>query len=127
MLGLNPHAGESGHLGREEIDVIEPVCEALRADGLDVRGPLPADTAFTPPQLAQVDAVLAMYHDQGLAVLKHAGFGQRSQRDARAPDPPDLGRSWHRAGSRRKRATRTRGVSLQPWNSRLLSSARGLQ
>ena len=76
VLGLNPHAGESGHLGREEIDVIEPVCTALRTEGLDLRGPLPADTAFTPPQLAQVDAVLAMYHDQGLAVLKHAGFGR---------------------------------------------------
>jgi 4-hydroxythreonine-4-phosphate dehydrogenase len=76
VLGLNPHAGESGHLGREEIDVIEPVCQALRAEGLDLRGPLPADTAFTPPQLAQVDAVLAMYHDQGLAVLKHTGFGK---------------------------------------------------
>jgi len=76
MLGLNPHAGESGHLGREEIDTIEPVCAALRAEGLELRGPLPADTAFTPPQLAQVDAVLAMYHDQGLAVLKHTGFGR---------------------------------------------------
>ena len=76
ILGLNPHAGESGHLGREEIDVIDPVCAALRDEGLDLRGPLPADTAFTPPQLAQVDAVLAMYHDQGLAVLKHAGFGR---------------------------------------------------
>jgi 4-hydroxythreonine-4-phosphate dehydrogenase len=76
VLGLNPHAGESGHLGLEEIDVIEPVCNALRADGMDIRGPLPADTAFTPPQLDQVDAVLAMYHDQGLTVLKHASFGR---------------------------------------------------
>jgi len=76
VLGLNPHAGESGHLGREEIDVIEPVCAELIAQGLDLRGPMPADTAFTPPQLAQVDALLAMYHDQGLAVLKHAGFGR---------------------------------------------------
>jgi 4-hydroxythreonine-4-phosphate dehydrogenase len=76
VLGLNPHAGESGHLGLEEIDVIEPVCNALRADGMDIRGPLPADTAFTPPQLEQVDAVLAMYHDQGLTVLKHASFGR---------------------------------------------------
>lgn len=76
VLGLNPHAGEGGHLGREEIDVIVPVLEALRADGLDLVGPLPADTAFTPRALAGVDAVLAMYHDQGLPVLKHAGFGE---------------------------------------------------
>ncbi len=76
VLGLNPHAGEGGHLGREEIDVIVPVLEALRAEGLDLTGPLPADTAFTPSALAGVDAVLAMYHDQGLPVLKHAGFGE---------------------------------------------------
>ena len=75
VLGLNPHAGESGHLGTEERDTIEPAVEQLRAEGLNVRGPLPADTAFTPPQLAQADAVLAMYHDQGLTVLKHRGFG----------------------------------------------------
>jgi len=75
VLGLNPHAGEGGHLGREEIEVIEPVLAALRADGLTLVGPLPADTAFTPRALAGVDAVLAMYHDQGLPVLKHAGFG----------------------------------------------------
>jgi 4-hydroxythreonine-4-phosphate dehydrogenase len=74
VLGLNPHAGEGGVLGREEIDVIEPVLEALRAQGFDLRGPLPADTAFLPGKLADVDAVLAMYHDQGLPVLKHAGF-----------------------------------------------------
>jgi 4-hydroxythreonine-4-phosphate dehydrogenase len=76
VAGLNPHAGEGGHLGREEIDVIEPVCAAARADGLDVRGPLPADTLFTPALLEGADAVLAMYHDQGLPVLKHAGFGR---------------------------------------------------
>lgn len=75
VLGLNPHAGESGHLGKEEQDTIEPAIEQLRAEGIDVKGPLPADTAFTPPQLAQADAVLAMYHDQGLTVLKHRGFG----------------------------------------------------
>ena len=76
VLGLNPHAGESGHLGREEIEVIEPVLEELRAQGLDVRGPVPADTAFTPQFLAGgVDVVLAMYHDQGLPVIKHEGFG----------------------------------------------------
>jgi 4-hydroxythreonine-4-phosphate dehydrogenase len=75
VLGLNPHAGESGHLGREEIDVIEPVIRQLQAEGLDVRGPVPADTAFTPQFLATVDVIVAMYHDQGLPVIKHAGFG----------------------------------------------------
>ncbi len=75
VCGLNPHAGEGGHMGREEIEVIEPVLLCLRAAGMDLRGPLPADTAFTPPQLAVCDAVLAMYHDQGLPVLKHLGFG----------------------------------------------------
>jgi 4-hydroxythreonine-4-phosphate dehydrogenase len=75
VLGLNPHAGESGHLGREEIDVIEPVLRSLRAEGLDVRGPVPADTAFTRQFLAGVDVIVAMYHDQGLPVIKHAGFG----------------------------------------------------
>jgi 4-hydroxythreonine-4-phosphate dehydrogenase len=76
VCGLNPHAGESGHLGREEIDVIAPVIEALKARGLALTGPVPADTAFIPSMLAHADAVLAMYHDQGLPVLKHAGFGQ---------------------------------------------------
>ena len=76
VTGLNPHAGEAGHLGREEIDTIEPVCASFRAQGEAVTGPLPADTAFTPDRLADADAVLAMYHDQGLPVLKHAGFGQ---------------------------------------------------
>ena len=75
VLGLNPHAGEGGHLGREEIETIEPVIAQLRAEGLDLVGPLPADTAFVPNRLAGFDAVLAMYHDQGLPVLKHAGFG----------------------------------------------------
>ncbi len=75
VAGLNPHAGESGHLGREEIDVIAPVLERLRASGMDLEGPLPADTVFTPPLLARADAVLAMYHDQGLPVLKYVGFG----------------------------------------------------
>lgn len=76
VCGLNPHAGEGGHLGREEIEVITPVLDTLRAEGLRLEGPLPADTLFTPPVLARGDAVLAMYHDQGLPVLKHAGFGQ---------------------------------------------------
>lgn len=76
VSGLNPHAGESGHLGREEIEVIEPALDALRAQyGYDLRGPLPADTLFTPKYLEQADAVLAMYHDQGLPVLKNVGFG----------------------------------------------------
>ena len=75
VAGLNPHAGESGHLGREEIDVIAPVLDAFRAQGHDVVGPLPADTLFNPERLRDADAVLAMYHDQGLPVLKHASFG----------------------------------------------------
>ncbi|MCK9537881.1 4-hydroxythreonine-4-phosphate dehydrogenase PdxA [Dokdonella sp.] len=75
VLGLNPHAGEGGHLGREEIDVIAPAITQLRAAGFDIAGPVPADTAFVPRQLERFDAVLAMYHDQGLPVLKHAGFG----------------------------------------------------
>ncbi len=75
VTGLNPHAGESGYLGSEEIDVIRPVCDRFRTAGHVVIGPLPADTAFAPHQLANVDAVLAMYHDQGLPVLKHASFG----------------------------------------------------
>lgn len=75
VLGLNPHAGESGYLGREEIEVITPTLERLRAEGLLLTGPLPADTAFTPRVLDQADAILAMYHDQGLPVLKYAGFG----------------------------------------------------
>lgn len=75
VLGLNPHAGEGGHLGREEIEVIEPVLEALRTEGMNLLGPVPADTAFNPPRLEQCDAVIAMYHDQGLPVLKHMGFG----------------------------------------------------
>lgn len=75
VLGLNPHAGEGGHMGREEIERIAPAVEAMRARGMDVRGPLPADTAFVEQHLAGTDAVLAMYHDQGLPVLKHRGFG----------------------------------------------------
>lgn len=76
VAGLNPHAGEGGYLGREEIDVITPVLDKLRAAGMNVSAPLPADTLFTPHHLAHCDAVLAMYHDQGLPVLKHASFGQ---------------------------------------------------
>jgi len=76
VCGLNPHAGEGGHLGREEIETIEPTLEALRCEGLHLYGPLPADTLFTPKYLDHADAVLAMYHDQGLPVLKYKGFGQ---------------------------------------------------
>lgn len=74
VAGLNPHAGEGGHLGQEEIEVIQPVLERLRAEGFDVVGPLPADTLFTRKVLAGSDAQLAMYHDQGLTVLKYAAF-----------------------------------------------------
>jgi 4-hydroxythreonine-4-phosphate dehydrogenase len=76
VCGLNPHAGENGHLGREEVDIIEPVLEGFRQQGLNLQGPLPADTIFTGKYLASADAVLAMYHDQGLPVLKYMGFGQ---------------------------------------------------
>lgn len=76
ICGLNPHAGESGHMGREEIDVITPVCDRLRAEGLAIRGPLPADTLFTAKYLDEADAVMAMFHDQGLPVLKYSSFGR---------------------------------------------------
>ena len=76
VAGLNPHAGEGGHLGREEIDVMIPVLDKLRAEGFDVSPPLPADTLFAAHRLKEADAVLAMYHDQGLPVLKHASFGE---------------------------------------------------
>ena len=75
VCGLNPHAGESGHLGREEIEIIAPAVAAARSNGINASGPVPADTAFTPRSLACADVVLAMYHDQGLPVLKFAGFG----------------------------------------------------
>jgi len=75
VLGLNPHAGEGGHLGTEEREIIGPALDRLREGGLTLSGPLPADTAFTRAHLERCDAVLAMYHDQGLPVLKHAGFG----------------------------------------------------
>jgi len=76
VAGLNPHAGEDGYLGREEIDVINPVLEKLRAEGMNLIGALPADTLFAKHHLSKADAVLAMYHDQGLPVLKHASFGE---------------------------------------------------
>jgi 4-hydroxythreonine-4-phosphate dehydrogenase (EC 1.1.1.262) len=76
VAGLNPHAGESGHFGDEEIRIIEPVLNALRAEGMHLSGPLPADTIFNPARLAEADCVLTMYHDQGLPVLKYASFGE---------------------------------------------------
>jgi 4-hydroxythreonine-4-phosphate dehydrogenase len=76
VTGLNPHAGENGYLGREEIDVIGPVLAGARSRGIDARGPYPADTLFQPKYLRDADCVLAMYHDQGLPVLKHATFGR---------------------------------------------------
>ncbi|MDX2348983.1 MAG: 4-hydroxythreonine-4-phosphate dehydrogenase PdxA, partial [Porticoccus sp.] len=75
VCGLNPHAGEGGHLGMEEIQVIQPALNKLRTQGIQLTGPLPADTLFTPKYLEHCDAVLAMYHDQGLPVLKYKGFG----------------------------------------------------
>jgi len=75
VCGLNPHAGENGHMGMEEIEIISPVLNQLNSQGLNLSGPLPADTLFTPKYLDNADAVLAMYHDQGLPVLKHVGFG----------------------------------------------------
>jgi 4-hydroxythreonine-4-phosphate dehydrogenase len=78
VCGLNPHAGEDGHLGREEIDIIEPVLAEMREKGMRLVGPLPADTLFTEKYLQNADAVLAMYHDQGLPVLKYKGFGRAS-------------------------------------------------
>lgn len=78
VCGLNPHAGEGGHLGREEIEIIEPVLDEMRQAGVELTGPLPADTLFTEKYLANADAVLSMYHDQGLPVLKFKGFGAAS-------------------------------------------------
>ena len=76
VCGLNPHAGEAGNLGREEIDTLIPVIEKMRSEGLHIIGPRPADTAFLPGDLVSIDAVVSMYHDQGLPVLKHMGFGK---------------------------------------------------
>lgn len=76
ICGLNPHAGEQGHLGREEIEIIEPVISELKKEGLQLTGPVSADSAFTEDALRKTDAVLTMYHDQGLPVLKHIGFGK---------------------------------------------------
>lgn len=104
VLGLNPHAGEAGHLGREELDVIEPVLERLRGEGMLLAGPLPADTAFLPAKLRGFDAVLAMYHDQGLPVLKYSGFEQAVNLTLGLPWPRvavDHGTAFDLAGSGR--------------------------
>ena len=107
MLGLNPHAGEGGHLGREELDVIIPTLARLRDQGLQLTGPVPADTAFQPDLLAQHDAVLAMYHDQGLPVLKYAGFGEAVNLTLGLPfirTSVDHGTAFDLAGTGRARA-----------------------
>ncbi|MGY1410023.1 4-hydroxythreonine-4-phosphate dehydrogenase PdxA [Luteimonas sp. A611] len=104
VLGLNPHAGEAGHLGREEIEVIEPLLERLRAEGMCLHGPLPADTAFLPAKLRGFDAVLAMYHDQGLPVLKYSGFERAVNLTLGLPWPRvavDHGTAFDLAGSGR--------------------------
>jgi 4-hydroxythreonine-4-phosphate dehydrogenase len=75
VCGLNPHAGEGGHMGHEEIEIIEPTLDKMREKGIQITGPLPADTLFTAKYLDTADAVLAMYHDQGLPTLKYVGFG----------------------------------------------------
>lgn len=87
VLGLNPHAGEDGHLGREELDLIIPLLQQLRSEGMNLIGPLPADTAFLPAKLAGFDTVLAMYHDQGLPVLKYSGFEQATNITLGLPYP----------------------------------------
>ncbi len=87
VLGLNPHAGEDGHLGREELDLVIPLLQQLRSEGMDLIGPLPADTAFLPAKLAGFDTVLAMYHDQGLPVLKYSGFEQATNITLGLPYP----------------------------------------
>jgi len=107
VLGLNPHAGEGGHLGREELDVIIPTLARLRDQGLQLTGPVPADTAFQPDLLAQHDAVLAMYHDQGLPVLKYAGFGEAVNLTLGLPfirTSVDHGTAFDLAGTGRARA-----------------------
>jgi 4-hydroxythreonine-4-phosphate dehydrogenase len=104
VCGLNPHAGERGHLGREEIEVIGPVVSRLRRAGLGLEGPVPADTAFVPGQLKGYDAVLAMYHDQGLPVLKRAAFGNAVNVTLGLPivrTSVDHGTALHLAGTRR--------------------------
>ena len=104
VCGLNPHAGEGGHLGREEIDTIAPAIAAARARGIDATGPLPADTVFVPRHARAFDAIVAMYHDQGLPDAQGGELRRRRQRHARAAVHPHVGRSRHRARSRRRSA-----------------------
>lgn len=102
VCGLNPHAGEGGHLGDEEIRIIGPAIERMRADGIRAEGPLPADTAFVPQILRKFDAVLAMYHDQGLPVVKYAGFEQAVNVTLGLPllrTSPDHGTALNLAGT----------------------------
>jgi 4-hydroxythreonine-4-phosphate dehydrogenase len=102
VCGLNPHAGENGYLGREEIEIISPVIQQLQSQGLHISGPYPADTIFTPDSLADADAILAMYHDQGLPVLKHAGFNHAINTTLGLPiirTSVDHGTALHLAGS----------------------------
>jgi len=102
VCGLNPHAGEGGHLGHEDGEIIAPVLDRLRAQGMDLSGPLPADSAFTPGSIAASDAILAMYHDQGLPVLKHIGFGRAVNITLGLPvirTSVDHGTALERAGS----------------------------
>jgi 4-hydroxythreonine-4-phosphate dehydrogenase len=102
VCGLNPHAGEGGHLGDEELKVIAPALARLRAAGINVTGPLPADTVFVPQQLKRYDAVLAMYHDQGLPIVKHVGFERAVNVTLGLPlirTSPDHGTAFDLAGS----------------------------
>ena len=102
VCGLNPHAGENGYLGREEIDIIIPLLKELQQQGLNVSGPYPADTVFTQDSLKDADAILAMYHDQGLPVLKHAGFNQAINTTLGLPiirTSVDHGTALHLAGT----------------------------
>jgi len=104
VAGLNPHSGESGHLGREDMEVIAPAIAAALAGGIDAKGPIPADTLFVPERLRQADCVLAMYHDQGLPVLKYASFGRRGNLPLRLPcigPPGDHGTALDLAGTGR--------------------------
>ena len=118
VCGLNPHAGESGHLGTEDRDVIQPAIERARAAGMLVDGPLPADTVFVPRYLSNYDVVLAMYHDQGLPVLKHAGFGHAVNVTLGTAHRAHFGRSRHGARSRRHRPRRRRQPRSPPRGSR---------
>ena len=116
VCGLNPHAGEDGCLGDEEIKIIAPALQKLRARGFDIKGPLPADTAFTRARLAGLDAVLAMYHDQALPVVKHAAFGRRGQHHIGTADHSHFGGPRHRG--RIGRQTQKEGAAADPSSMR---------